>query len=443
MNIVLRHSMATNLKTHIRTILMVSVLCVLLSGCKRDSSNSAYVAANSSEAKIPETVDFIFDVKPILSDRCFICHGPDKNAVEGNLSLHSAEEAYKALGQNLDRYAIVPGDTLKSELVHRIFNKDEGIMMPPPESNLSLTNYEKEVLKKWIEQGAEYKTHWSFVAPEAQDIPQVNSGLVANEIDNFVLKKIDDKGLKSSKTASKEKLIRRVSFDLTGLPPSQEAIQNFVNDTSENAFEKVIDTLLNSTDYAENMALEWMDISRYADTHGYQNDFERTMWPWRDWVIHAFNKNMPYNEFVTYQLAGDLLPNATKEQILATGFNRNHKITGEVGIIEEEYRVEYVEDRTKTFGIAFLGLTFECARCHDHKYDPISQKEHFEMYSFFNNVDEKVLMADPTVIPEPHLKLTAKDMKGVLDFIDMELSPEKEIPAMVMREMKDLEKLIF
>jgi hypothetical protein len=392
----------------------------------------------SGKTKIPDKVDFNFHVKPIISDRCFKCHGPDKNAIEAGLSLNTAEDAYKALGDKKDHFAIVPGDTERSELIKRIYSKDPNVLMPPPESNLELTEYEKKILTKWIEDGAEYKEHWAFIAPKKPELPKVaEANWGANEIDTFIMAKLSENSLSPSEPARKEKLLRRLSFDLTGLPPSIEELEQFKNDASPKAFEKMIDHYLGSIDYAEHMASEWMDIARYADTHGYQDDFERIMWPWRDWVIHAFDKNMPYDSFVTYQLAGDLLPNATKEQILATGFNRNHKITYEGGVIPEEYRVEYVEDRTITFGTAFLGLTLECARCHDHKYDPISQQDHFELFSFFNNINEKGLISNQTETPEPYMVISEKEQQDVYDFINFQKSEKKEIPLMVMKEMEE------
>ncbi|EAQ99997.1 PSD1 and planctomycete cytochrome C domain-containing protein [Maribacter sp. HTCC2170] len=413
------------------------VFALLVSSCENNPKTTQGTSA-VAQKKIPEKVDFTFHVKPIISDRCFKCHGPDKNAIEGGLSLNTAEDAFIALGKEQDHFAIVPGDVEKSELVNRIYTDDPNLMMPPPESNLELNDYEKKLLTKWIEQGAEFKDHWAYIPPSKQEIPDSPKDKWGNnEIDNFIVHKQQEIGLNHSEKTSKEKLIRRLSFDLTGLPPSEEQIHAFVADDAPEAFEKVIDTFLNTDDYAEHMATEWMDIARYADTHGYQDDFERLMWPWRDWVIHAFNENMPYDKFITYQLAGDLLPNPTEEQILATGFNRNHKITFEGGVIPEEYRVEYVEDRTNTFGTAFLGLTFECARCHDHKYDPISQKEHFELFSFFNNLDEDGFVAGGAgVIPKPFMTITEKEKNGVLQFINFDENDKKEIKLMVMEEMK-------
>mgnify|MGYP003664018683 FL=1 len=420
--------------------LLVFIPVLVVYSCNTGVQTSETTANNDINGRIPDKIDFTFHVKPILSDRCFKCHGPDKNAIEGGLSLNTAEDAYMALGKNKDHYAIVPGDVEKSELVNRLYTTDESLMMPPPESNLTVTKYEKEILKKWIEQGAEYKEHWAFIAPEKPIVPKTsNTTWAQNEIDRFVLSQLEQKGLEPNEKATKEKLLRRVFFDLTGLPPSVEQINNFVHNDSPNAYEEIIDSLLNTVDYAEHMSAEWMDIARYADTHGYQDDFERIMWPWRDWVIHAFKENMPYDQFVTYQLAGDLMPNANAEQVLATGFNRNHKITFEGGVIPEEYRIEYVEDRAVTFGTAFLGLTFECARCHDHKYDPISQKNHFELFSFFNNIDELGLTPGGAgKIPKPYMTITEKEKNGVLSFVQLQKSTMKEVPVMVMNEMEEI-----
>ena len=337
------------------------VFLIFMTSCQQKKSEYASIPGNQATRQLPDSIDFSFHIKPILSDRCFACHGPDKNAVEGGLSLNKAEDAYAAIGENKDRYAIVPGNLEKSELVHRIFNEDPNLMMPPSDSNLSLSAYEKELLKKWVQQGAVYKKHWAFVAPTNQVVPIIeNDSWSQNEIDKFILDELNSQGFSPSKKAKNEQLIRRVYFSITGLPPSVEQVNAFLNDTSPEAYETIVDSLLTTTDYAEYMAADWMDVARYADTHGYQDDFERIMWPWRDWVIHAFKKNMPYDQFVTYQLAGDMIPNTTKESILATGFNRNHKITAEGGVIPEEYRIEYVEDRTNTFGTAFLGMTLEC-----------------------------------------------------------------------------------
>jgi hypothetical protein len=384
---------------------------------------------------VPDVVDFNFHVKPILSDRCFKCHGPDENTREGGLRFDTKEGAFAALGENADHYAIVPGQPEKSALVQRIYAGDRNEVMPPVESNLQLEEHEKAILKRWIEQGAEWKEHWSFAPPVKPRAPEVQAkDWPRNEIDRFILARLEREGLAPSEEADRATLIRRLSFDLTGLPPSTEEIDAFLADKSPDAYEKLIDRLLDTDAYAENMAARWLDIARYADTHGYQDDLERVMWPWRDWVIHAFKKNMPYDEFVTWQLAGDLLPAPTREQIIATAFNRNHKITQEGGVIPEEYRVEYVADRTQTFGTAFLGLTMECARCHDHKYDPVSQKDYYQLFSFFNNVPENGLIEPYGAIPEPYIKLTRKEIEETLTFIQ-NVDQMEDIPLMVMKEM--------
>ena len=428
------------LPSNVKLVLPTLFLVFALASCNTNTTSGKLVSLNESTKALPKVIDFTFDVKPIISDRCFKCHGPDKNAIEGGLSLNTPEDAYKALGKSQDHFAIVPNNTQKSTLIERIYSEDPNLKMPPPESNLELTEYEKAILQKWIEQGAEYKAHWAFIPPTQPQVPMSTANWGSNEIDNFVLAKLNQNGITPNEKASKEKLIRRISFDLTGLPPSVSQIQNFLSDTSEKAYENLIDTLLTTDDHAEHMAAEWMDISRYADTHGYQDDFERIMWPWRDWVIHAFKNNMPYDQFVTYQLAGDLLPNANLEQILATGFNRNHKITGEAGVIPEEYRTEYVADRTNTLGTAFLGLTLECARCHDHKYDPISQEEHFEFFSFFNTIPEEGLMPSLDAIPVPYITISEKETKSVLEFVNLQKSTLKEVPVMVMKEMEEPRK---
>ncbi len=421
-------------KSTILSLLFLTIAFVIIllfpSSCKTDQVISSPSITNA----IPDKIDFNFHVKPILSDRCFTCHGPDENARKENLRFDTKEGAFAALGKNKDHYAIIPNDVENSTLVNRIFSEDPEEMMPTPESNLTLTNYEKEILKKWIEQGAEWKEHWSFLPIKDAEVPAVSDGNINNPIDNFVLAKLNAQNLKSMGVATKAQLIRRVTFDLTGLPPTLEEIDNFEKDDNPDAYEKVVDRLLQTDAYAEMMTTNWLDIARYADSHGYQDDLERIMFPWRDWVIHAFKKNMPYDQFVTWQLAGDLLPNPTREQIIATAFNRNHKITQEGGVIPEEYRVEYVSDRTQTFGTAFLGLTFECAKCHDHKYDAIQQKDYFSLFSFFNNVPEQGLIEPYGAIPKPYIKISQKEIEETLTFIN-NLDTLKEIPLMVMEEM--------
>ncbi|MCS3554599.1 hypothetical protein M2409_002298 [Sphingobacterium sp. JUb21] len=376
-----------------------------------------------SEEPIPDSISYNFHVRPILSDKCFACHGPDANKRDADLRLDIPEEAYKALKSNAAAHGIVPFEPKNSEVFLRISSKDTSYIMPPIATNLTLTATEIAIIEKWIKQGAKYEKHWAFTAPKKPAIPKVkNTTWVKNEIDYFVLDKLEHKKIAPNPEADKERLLRRVSLDITGLPPSLQMMDKFMADNSPNAYEKVIETLLASTAYGERMALHWMDVSRYADSHGYQDDNYRSQWPWRDWVIHAFNNNTPYNKFISWQLAGDLMPQSSKEQVLATAFNRNHKITEEGGVIDEEYRVEYVKDRTNTLGKAILGITLECAQCHDHKYDPFSQKEYFQMTAFFNNVKEVGLESTvggpETFAKKPFMEISNADVQDILKFVN-------------------------
>ena len=305
----------------------------------------------------------------------------------------------------------------------RISSKDTSILMPPPSSNLKLNSREIDLIEKWISQGAKYETHWSFTRPKKSPLPKVKDAKWAkNEIDHFVLSKMEQKNLEPNQEADKEYLLKRLSLDLTGLPPSIAMMNQFMADKTPGAYEKAVDQLLKSPAYGEKMALHWLDVARYADSHGFQDDSYRSAWPWRDWVINSFNTNLSYDQFITLQLAGDLIPNATKEQILATGFNRNHKITEEGGVVDEEYRVQYVIDRTNTFSKALIGVTLECAQCHDHKYDPFSQKEYYQLYAFFNNVKEvgisSTIGGPETYAKNPMIQISNDEVKNILKFIN-------------------------
>nr|WKN37271.1 DUF1553 domain-containing protein [Tunicatimonas sp. TK19036] len=391
-----------------------------------------------AEQDLPKELDYNLHVKPILSDKCFFCHGPDKAAIEAGLSLSDESLAFAKLESG--NQAIVPGNLAKSEVFHRITADDPETIMPPPESNLSLTAYEKAVLLRWIEEGAEYKPHWAFIKPKKYELPEVEQDQwPKNPIDYFVLDKLEHEGLTPAPEADKETLLRRVSLDLTGLPPTVEEMDAFIADKSPNAYEKVVDRLLTSTHYGEKMATDWMDVSRFADTHGYTVDRYRPTWTWRDWVIQSFNKNMPFDQFTVWQLAGDLLPNATQEQKLATGFNRNHAQNMEGGIVNEEYRVEYVADRTNTLGTAFLGLTVECARCHDHKYDPISQKEYYSLFSFFNNIDEAGQISWDDALPVPTMLMPDEKQDSLIAFIDEKIKETEQRIA----NIRQTEKPVF
>lgn len=376
-----------------------------------------------AEKEIPEEVDFNYDVKPILSDKCFACHGPDDKNRKGDLRLDTPEGAYAALKDAKNLHAIVPGSLAKSAVYARLITHDPDLKMPPPNSNLALSAREIAVLVRWIEQGAEFKPHWSFIKPEKNAVPKVkNKDWLKTPVDNFVLKRLEQEGMKPSAEATKEDLIRRASFDLTGLPPALEEVERFARDASPDAYSKMVDRLLASSAYGERMASEWMDIARYADSDGYLDDKHRDFSPWRDWVISAFNRNMPYNQFITWQLAGDLVPDRSKESILATAFNRLHKKNSEAGIIFEEYRVEYNADRVQTLGQGILGLSFQCARCHDHKYDPVSQEDYYRLFAFFNSTDETGSpVYGPDQTPGPALLLTSQENEEMVRFLDKEI----------------------
>lgn len=363
----------------------------------------------NARAAAPARVDFNYHIKPLLSDRCFACHGPDEKGRKGKLRLDTADGAFKALDGGV--FVIKPGDAAHSEVMRRVTSSDPDEVMPPPKSNLTLSADEIALLKRWIEQGAEWKKHWSFIPVGAVPVPAVKQRKwPRNEIDRFVLARLESEKLKPAPEASRERLLRRVTFDLTGLPPTLAEIDAFVADRSPAAYEKVVDRLLASPTYGERMAVEWLDVARYADTYGYQADRINHLWPWRDWVIGAFNRNVRINDFIRWQIAGDLLPGATREQKIATAFNRLHRQTNEGGSVDEEFRVEYNADRVHTLAGAFLGLTMECARCHDHKYDPISQKDYYRLFAFFNSTEESGLYSHFTdAIPSPTVMLYKDD----------------------------------
>jgi len=348
-------------------------------------------------------------IRPILSDRCFKCHGPDADNQKSEFRLDTREHATADLGDGF--FGIVPGNLEESDLHWRIWDDEAEDQMPPPDSNLTLSYEEKRLLDRWIEEGAPYDTHWSLKPlPKSVDVPSSESNWAKNELDQFIEEGFSTSGVDPAEESPREKWLRRVSFDLTGLPPSIEEIEAFLGDDSDEAFEKVVDRLLSSDAYAERMTSEWLDVARYSDSNGYQRDHERRVWPWRDWVIQSFQENMPYDEFVTTQLAGDLFPDATQDQVLATAFNRLHGHLMEGGIVPEEYRVEYVADRTHTFGSAFLGLTMECTRCHDHKYDPLTMEDYYSLSSFFANIEEAGLIAFFSfAAPTPALALSDEE----------------------------------
>lgn len=391
--------------------------------------------ACSGEGKEEKTISFNTHIRPILSDKCFKCHGPDEKKRISGYRLDTEEGAFALLKDQVNKYGIVAHQPEKSDVYLRITSTDPDYMMPPPEANLALTENEKALIAQWIRQGARYEAHWSLIPLKPVAVPKTGYENATNEIDHFVVDKLGQLGLSPAQEEEKQILLRRVLHDLTGLPPTLKQQDDFSADKSPGAYEKMVDAALASPHYGEKMAVMWMDIARYADSHGYQDDGLRTMWPWRDWVIHAFNKNYDYKKFITWQLAGDLLPDKNKETILATGFNRNHKITQEGGVIDEEYRIEYVSDRTNTFAKGLLAMTFECAKCHDHKYDPISQEDYFSTFAFFNQVNEKGLYGDISIASladPPHMTITREDRAGLLSFLSK--IDTGEVRVMIMKD---------
>ena len=396
----------------------------------------APAAASAKDA----AVDFGAEVLPVLSDRCFACHGPDESQRKTKLRFDTEAGAFAELAGG--GFAIVRGDPEKSVMLKRITSDDPARRMPPAYlGHDKLPAGEIEKIRRWIEQGAEWRKHWSFIPPRHPERPTVKKpNWSRNAIDPFVLSRLEQEGLEPSPEAGRATLIRRLSLDLTGLPPTPDEVDAFVNDPSHDApsdapsdapYEKVVDRLLASPHYGEKMAGHWLDAARYADTNGYQSDGVRNMWRWRDWVIDAFNHNMAFDQFTIEQIAGDLLPNATRDQIIATGFNRNHRTTAEGGSVEEEFRVEYVADRVETTSTVWLGLTVGCARCHDHKYDPITQKEFYQLFAYFNNVPERGLVYD-FGNEHPYIKAPTPEQEAKLAELDKRV-------ARTRRELKALE----
>jgi hypothetical protein len=395
------------------TRLGLKKFCILGVLCLFAGSLPGIRPAGAKSRQIARQIDFNRDVRPILSENCLSCHGPDAATKKIKLRLDSEAAAKADLGGG--RRAIVPGDLQRSELVRRITEPDEMMRMPPPSATHKLTAKHIEILKTWIEQGGGWQQHWSFVKPVKALLPEVKQGnRASNAIDHFVLSRLERERLAPSPEADRATLLRRVSLDLTGLPPTPAEIDAFLADKAENAYEKVVDRLLASPRYGERMTFRWLDAARYADTNGYQIDGDRSAWRWRDWVIDAFNRNMPYDRFIIEQLAGDLLSQPTLDQRIATAFNRNHRINAEGGIVPEEYRVEYVVDRIDTTSTVFMGLTLGCARCHNHKYDPFTQKEYYQLSAYFNSIDEDghsfdqgnspPVMAAPTLLQQEGLR---------------------------------------
>ncbi|MBI3840100.1 MAG: DUF1553 domain-containing protein [Planctomycetia bacterium] len=388
-------------------------------------------------AATPEAVQFNRDIRPILSDNCFQCHGPDhaQRKADLRLDLEASAKGELADGQR----AIVPGKLGESELVRRITSSDPEEHMPPSKSGKKLSPAQIELITRWIDQGARWEKHWAFIPPSWPALPAVHeASWIRNPVDAFVLARLDSEGLQPSPEADKTTLIRRVTLDLTGLPPTPPEVDNFLADSAPDAYERLVDRLLRSPRYGERMAARWLDAARYADTSGYQTDGIRYMWRWREWVIEAFNRNLSFDQFTIEQLAGDLLPGATLDQQIATGFNRNHRGNAEGGIIPEEYAVEYVVDRIDTTSTVWLGLTVACARCHDHKFDPITQQEFYQVFAFFNNVPEKGRAIKVGNSP-PMIKAPTRDQQESLAALEQKLATAENEFAQLQSEVAALE----
>lgn len=411
----------------------------------------------SLSATTAKEVDFARDIRPILSDKCFFCHGPDEEHRKAKLRLDQREGAF---ADSDGTRAFAAGSLNDSESWHRIISDDPDELMPPPKAKKTLSKREIELIRQWIESGAEWTDHWSFVAPGKPEPPQIEGEIkkeIRNPIDQFVLKELSGEPVQPSPEADKRTLLRRITFDLTGLPPTKKELDAFLADKSEDAYEKVVDRLLGSPHFGERMALMWLDAARYGDTSVMHADGPRDMWPWRDWVVNAYNQNLPFDQFSIEQIAGDLLPDPTNAQLIASGFNRNHPSSDEGGAIAEELRVSYVVDRVKTTSNVWLGLSMECVQCHDHKYDPISMKEYYNFYAFFNNttdpgmqtrkgnqapVVEVVTEIEEDKLDDIEAKITdasAKTQKAKLDALKPGVAKgEKEPEADVATRLKDL-----
>jgi mono/diheme cytochrome c family protein len=388
----------------------------------------AWLAATASAAGKPDAktgeIDFNRQIRPILSENCFTCHGPDEAKRKAGLRLDQKEEAFKKLKSG--DTAIVPGDPAKSSLVARIITQDEDEVMPPPKTGKKLSADQVELLKRWIAQGANWKIHWSYIKPERPALPPVSSKKwPRNEIDRFILARLDQEKLKPAPEAAKETLIRRASLDLTGLPPSVAEVESFLADKRSDAYERLVDRLLASPQYGERWARPWLDQARYADSNGYEKDDRRTMWPYRDWVIHALNQDMAFDQFTVEQLAGDLLPNATREQKIATGFHRNTMVNTEGGTDDEEFRTAAIVDRVNTTFDVWMGTTMGCAQCHTHKYDPFTQTEYYQIFAFFNQTKDKGRVNDPQLeLPSPEQAAKRAEIKAKIEPLEKRLNTQ-------------------
>ncbi|MDA0814465.1 MAG: DUF1549 domain-containing protein, partial [Verrucomicrobia bacterium] len=388
---------------------------------------SACLATFAPTFLAAETVSFNRDIRPILAENCFYCHGQDGNKRKADLRLDVGEAVTQS-------GIIVPGEASKSALSEHVYSKDPDKLMPPSDSNRRLSEEQKELLTRWIDEGAKYESHWAFVPPTQPAAPAVNAvAWVKNPIDRFVMAKLEEVGVSPSPEADRAKLIKRLSIDLTGLPPTPEDVQAFISDRDEMAYEHLVDRLLDSRHYGERMALPWLDAARYADSNGFQQDGDTWQWMWRDWVVRALNDDLPFDQFTIWQLAGDLLPDATIDQQIASGFNRNHLLNGEGGAIAEEQRFVNLFDRIDTTATTWLGLTMACAQCHDHKYDPITQRDYYSMMDAFNHVPEsgapqrqssRIRVAAPFIeLPTEENKARIAEFEAEIDQVNIEVKP--------------------
>jgi hypothetical protein len=384
-------------------------------------------------------IDFDRQIRPILSENCFTCHGPDEQQRKAKLRLDTRDGAIGALRGG--RHAIVPGKLAESELLARIASEDEAERMPPAKTKKRLTPQQIELVRAWIAQGAPYTQHWAFIPPSRSELPALKTnGWTRNGIDHLILARLQKDGLHLSRQAKRSALIRRVTLDLTGLPPTPQEVEAFLIDPAIDAYEKVVDRLLASPHYGERMAVDWLDAARFADTHGYHIDAGRDMTRWREWVINAFNTNMPFDRFTIEQLAGDLLPNPTAAQRIASGFHRNHMINFEGGAIPDEYRNAYIVDRVNTTATVWLGLTLNCCQCHDHKYDPFTQKEFYQIYAFFHNVPENGLDGAKGNAA-PLLKVPNMKQQHALETLDRQIKEAEAKHKSAPEAKQELDKL--
>ena len=406
---------------------------------KKETAQAAALAnpaaaqtAAAAPAPAVEKISFSSQVRPILSNNCYACHGPDSHNQTSPFRLDTEEHSRANLAKQGEptRYGVVPGKPEESLLLQRVVTRDPHEAMPPPYAKkTALTEEQIATLTEWIRQGAEYEPHWAFVAPVKPAAPEVkDKAWPRTPIDHFVLAKLESKGIKPSPEADKETLVRRVHMDLLGLPPTPEEIDAYTAETSDKAYENMVDRALSSPHYGERMAIDWLDIARYGDSNALHHEMLRTSWPWRDWVINSFNKNMPYDQFLTEQLAGDLLPNATLDQKLATSFNRNHGINNEGGAIPEEWLIEYAVDRVSTYGTAVMGMSVGCARCHDHKFDPISQNDFFSLMAYFNSINEVGLESQD-----------GSRARAYPPFVQVPTEPQKQAMESVGKTLADLQ----